>query len=308
MVSVTSAAGIELALRPVVERDRKRRTEARGFVCQLWSTLVGHTTSVRPRTAHSACSVLPSPMSSASTRAEPGVAQEAQPVDAGALIAAELGAQIRRQGSRRQAAKVAQQRLERGKTRRLRLLELVAQRRELKNRCSRHAAFGIARREQITDALPVAREPVERQRRPAAPDERHQRKAILPRAQDRFGTRRSRGAGIRALVTKLHRQRIAVENDVRHQRELPYQWANAKVTDPRLKIAQARSETIGLETVEVHAAAGDQVQLVAQPIDQAPLRGGSRSKTSPSRWISFPASTRARGGSPYTSSGSTLSV
>ena len=269
------APGRDRALRESAGRKRA------ASLCQLWSTLVGHTISVRPAHRAQRLQRLAEPHVVGQHGAEPRVAQEAQPVDA------------RRAGSR--AARRADPRADAaaGKPRKSRSSGASAA--KLGGRgcsSSSHSAASCRGPPRGTRAARRRARRADRQcaRRNAKaspsgsgaqppPASGTSERPSCQARKHRFGARRSRSRGVSTRVAKLDRSaspsNATCGTSAVSRTSKPMPWLPIRVW----KVAQARCETIGIDTVEVDAPPGDQIQLVPQPIDQAGARRLHRDRT-----------------------------
>src|SRR5207248_2228172 len=106
--------------------------------------------------------------------------KEAQPVDAATLIVAEDGDEIARKDRGRDRGEALEERRELREGWRRREIERVAERGELGERRGRDVLLGVARGQEIGDALAVARQEIARERRPSAVFERDQIETVAP--------------------------------------------------------------------------------------------------------------------------------
>ncbi len=209
-------------------------------------------------------------------RAEPGVAEEAEPAHPAALVRPQLGGQVGGEGRLGDVALGLEQGGEAGVALGAGVIELVAQLDQGGERRGLHLAVVALGGEEVGDAGAVAREPVDRERSPAAVVERHQGEPVLPGAEHGGGVGAAgRGAVGLAFGLQLERdvEAIVLDVEARHQRALAEELAGGGLGAPALPRLQLLGEADGLDAVEVDPAARHQVQLVAEALGEDPLQG-----------------------------------
>ena len=198
--------------------------------------------------------------------AELRVSQEGQPVDTLLLVGAERRVQSGRQGRSRDAFELAEERGQAGELRRPRRVQRVAQRPHGQQRGGPEPLVRAASREQVGDEMPMSREPVGGQRRPASTLQRHQ----LSRLARRGRPRQPRRAG--GWTRRPPRRRTRTRRRTRRRRrqvasvETRSEKASLGLIAPLrfLPLSQLGGETNCLRSVEIDATSRHQIQLVAQ--------------------------------------------
>ncbi len=163
----------------------------------------------------------------------------------------------------RDACEVVQQRRDPGELGGRGTVEVDAQLGQVGQRVQRHAVVAAAATEQVGDARAVRVEPRQRHAAPAAAVERDELDAGLPRAQrgaDRSGA---------PAADDAHVEPRAVDRDVDGELDDRPVGRGGVVVQPR---AEPVLDRVGVLAVELDAAAGHQVELVAQAVDE-PLLG-----------------------------------
>ena len=298
--------GVELALRPVVDAPcegpggsaRSRRPS-----CRRRSS---GTRRARARGGRrgSAASCR-GPCRRPGRRRAPASRRNDEPVDALLLV----GAQRRRagppgSGARGMPSNRLEQRREARELRRARRVERVAQRAE-RRAAPAGASFLSAPRAASRSATRwpcCASQSAGSGAQPPPSSGTRSRPSRQARRTAAASARFGGGARLVAVVASARRRRrsVAVDDEARAQRALRRTRRRRRVVaGALLPVAELRGEADGLGPVEVDAAAGDEVQLVAQAPERAraPRRGAARAPRRRAATSASP-STRATGGSP----------
>ncbi len=202
-------------------------------------------------------------------RAEAGVAQRAQPVDAASLVAAQLGCEILGKRRRRQLLRVGEELAQPLERRRRRLLELLAELGQLGEHAAREIARGLAGGQQIGQAPAEAREPVGRQRGEAAAVEGDQRLAGAPGAKHALGL----GPALAALQlgAELEFEPRVAGRKTRHERGCSEEGVVGVAAQQAVPAAQPLREAHRLLPLEPHTVPRQQLELVLKPAREQAL-------------------------------------
>ncbi len=193
-------------------------------------------------------------------RAEPGAAEEVKPAHAGGLITAQARSELGREGHLGQRSEVVEQCGEALEARRARLLERVAQAREIGHRARWQRAVGAPRGEQIRDQRPELREPIRGERREAAPEQRHERFARAPGAEYAGCARLSSARGPEA-----HRETFVAGDQLRLEPGREKELAMRIPEDLRARTLESLAKVNRIGGPEIDAMPRYQLELVREP-------------------------------------------